>query len=189
MQLDTVRVVNKLQKRKKTAAVCYCLLAEENSSERMSQLLCWCQNEFENAGYQKLYQGFAVGRNVPCAVPLYEYPIGFRCELDETECDASYLENLVLSHSILSPLVGKEELSHMDCYLVILSNEESFSEDEVLFPILELFKPLKKALNLCVCSLGVEEGFRLKLNSDFVDAYAKIGMKQVLDNMGYDNEE
>lgn len=142
----------------KSAIVCYCLMGAKNNSEKISGLLGWCQETFENAGYRGISQGFVMGRKIPVAVDFCEYPIGFRCQVDESEYNSSYAENLVLSYGLLSSAISSAEFSgqreNTDYYLVLLMTDEKYNRDKV-FPIIKAFEELKEQCNLTVCALLV----------------------------------
>ena len=150
--------MERVQMKTKSAVVCYCLMGAKNNSEKVSGLLGWCQETFENAGYREVSQGFAVGRKIPVAMDFCKYPFGFRAQVDESEYNSSYVENLVLSYGLLSSAISSPEFVHRqettDYYLVLLMTDEKYNRDKV-FPIIKVFEKLKEQCNLSVCALLV----------------------------------
>lgn len=181
--------MNKMQGNKKTAAVCYCLLASEHSSENVTELLYWCQETFEKTGYQELYQGFAVGRDIPFAVPFQKYPLGFRCVLDETEAETVFLENMVLSYGMFSTFI-KSVNKEIDYYLVLLVTDKNLEEQPELTSIINRYMDLKRNFNLQVLSIYTKSHQEGGLQSDgFVDAYGENGIRSILSQMRMDYEK
>ncbi len=168
---------------KTKAAVCYCLFADRAPSEGMSELLYWCQDLFEHAAFRELYQGFAVGRNISFALPMQEYPLGFRGVLDENSLISVYRENLVLSYEILRSFMEENvRMRSMAYYLVLLVPDKRMGEDKNLLPILRKFGELKEKYELQVCCIGLHEGKLFRENSmytDLVDISGANGMKML----------
>lgn len=171
--------MNKIPEKKKLAAVCYCLFAGQNSSKNMTELLCWCQEVFEKAGYQEVYQSFVMGRKIPFVIPFQKYPIGFRCEVDETEAGKTLLENLVLSYEAFTNFVEKVG-KDTDCYLLLLVTDKVIDDEDDLLPIINRYNELKNKWNLQVCSIYANDRSDEGYKSNFIDAYGENGIKSLL---------
>ena len=103
MEYEMERVAGK----NRSAAVCYCLLTRDSNGEGLSELLTWCQDTFEKAGYSDVYQSFVVGGNILFAEPFKKYKKGFRAVLDEMDYGRNYPENLVLSYGTVKSFMKK----------------------------------------------------------------------------------
>lgn len=173
----------------RSAAVCYCLLTRDSNGEGLSELLTWCQDTFEKAGYSDVYQSFVVGGNILFAEPFKKYIKGFRAVLDEMDYGRNYPENLVLSYGTVKSFMKKNQRElhkEMEYYLILLTGKEEFERDDEGTPvknkiILELKDSEKDPeAQLSVCSLAVNGGSYFDKNDDFIDAHGKDGIRSLI---------
>lgn len=158
-----------------TAVVCYCMITNDSGSRRLCEYLYRTQELFENAGFKKVKQAFAVGKDFPKAVPFREYPVGFRARLDEIREGHCSLENLILSYGLLSGYHSSDQRhSKEDFYLILLINGMSEEMEEDMEQVIEKFKKLKQSRNLKVCCLSEDGGSWAEeywKNNNFTDVW------------------